>query len=99
MHTYTGYNFMWIIDNSLDVHKLFNGRSNNLRNVNTYDFSTLYTPIPHHKLKNQLRWILSKAYATGYNYIRINGNFGRWCYEKKKEGNLFQRGRLIILML
>jgi hypothetical protein len=50
--SFTGFNFFWIIDNSMEVHKLLqNSTKNKPRNVITYDFSTLYTSIPHVKLK------------------------------------------------
>ena len=52
----TGVNRMWVINNSsnvLDKIKDYNDNSNNdeIKNINTYDFSTLYTNIPHKDLK------------------------------------------------
>ena len=86
---------MWIIDNSLDVHKLFNVKLNNFRNLATFDFSTLYTSIPHDKLKNQIKWVISKAFASGHNFIKVHGHFARWCNNSKKEGVYFSEEQLI----
>jgi len=45
IESYTGFNFMWIIQNSLELHQTFNYESK-INNLKTYDFSTLYTSIP-----------------------------------------------------
>ena len=51
-----GINPMWIIDNSTAVHSMIAdlNRKKQVRNIRTYDFSTLYTSIPHKQLKTQL---------------------------------------------
>ena len=45
--SYTGFNFMWIINNSQQIFAKMKGK---IRNLKTYDFSTLYTSILHAKL-------------------------------------------------
>ena len=74
----TGVNRMWIILNSTNVlNKItdFNdGR--NAKSVNTYDFSTLYTNIPHDDLKSQMTWVINKAFHNNHNkcmYIDQHG--------------------------
>ena len=51
-----GINPMWIIDNSTAVHSMIAdlNRKKQVRNIRTYDFSTLYTNIPHKQLKTRL---------------------------------------------
>ena len=52
----SGVNQMWILKNSKDL--LENLKSQSLKhcsNINTFDFSTLYTTIPHSKLKSRLK--------------------------------------------
>ena len=51
-----GFNRMWIVNNSVEVLDQISGcnKRNKVRNVRTYDFSTLYTSIPHKSLKEQL---------------------------------------------
>ena len=60
---------MWIIDNSLEVHKLMHFTSSKKsppRNIITYDFSTLYTSIPHDKLKEEIKSLVQKAFSGIY---------------------------------
>ena len=80
---YSGYNLFWIVDNSLGVHKLLQQCDTKAKNAVTYDFSTLYTSIPHNKLKNQMSWVVEKAF-TGMNkqYIKINKFCARWSTKK-----------------
>ena len=50
---------MWIIQNSMELHSTLQKKG---RNLATYDFSTLYTSIPHDKLKEKLGQIIVKAF-------------------------------------
>ena len=60
-------NFMWILQNSMEIHDTLN---KNGRNLVTYDFSTLYTSIPHEKLKEKLSDIVTRAFkGMNKNYI------------------------------
>jgi len=63
-HQY-GINPYWIV-NSIDVFKCashFN-LTKKCSNILTYDFSTLYTNIPHKKLKQEFTWIINKAFKS-----------------------------------
>ena len=63
----------WIVDNSLSVHKLLKQCDIKAKNLATYDFSTLYTSIPHDKLKIQISWVIEKAFkGMNKKYIKIN---------------------------
>ena len=56
-------NQMWILKNSKEL--LNNLNSNSLASVHsikTYDFSTLYTTIPHSKLKSRLTELIRNAF-------------------------------------
>jgi hypothetical protein len=80
---YTGFNFMWIIDNSMDVQKLLKKSKRKPRNLITYDFSTLYTSIPHNKLKEEIKFLVEKAF-NGMNkkYIKVTKYKAQWCNKK-----------------
>ena len=44
----------------------------NVENIATYDFSTLYTNIPHDKLKTRMADVINKAYeGSGKTYISV----------------------------
>ena len=77
--SFTGFNFFWIIDNSMEVHKLLQNSKNKPRNVITYDFSTLYTSIPHVKLKEEIKLLIEKAY-NGMNkkFIKVTKSKAYW---------------------
>ena len=49
------------------------------RNLNTYDFSTLYTKIPHDKLKERIQDIISRSFkGMNKKYISVNNYSARW---------------------
>ena len=81
---YTGFNFMWIIDNSLEVHKLLTSSKNSKpKNIITYDFSTLYTSIPHEKLKEQIKLLIHKAFhGMNKKFIKITKYKAYWSNKK-----------------
>ena len=59
----SGVNQMWILKNSKEL--LANLKSQNFSQINsikTYDFSTLYTTIPHDKLKSRLLDIIDNCF-------------------------------------
>ena len=89
--SYTGFNFMWIIENSMEVQKLMQKSSKNKpRNIITYDFSTLYTSIPHDKLKHEIKLLIQKAFS-GMNkkYIKVTQSRAYW--SNKKTPHAFYR--------
>lgn len=77
----TGVNRMWVINNSndvLDKIKDYNDNSNNdeIKNINTYDFSTLYTNIPHDDLKDKMKWVINTIMKDNRHiYISSNGKY------------------------
>src|ERR1700761_9184680 len=83
---YTGFDFMWIIDNSLEVHKLLTSSKNKNskpKNIITYDFSTLYTSIPHEKLKAQIKFLIHKAFhGMNKKFIKITKHKAYWSNKK-----------------
>ena len=69
----TGVNSMWIINNSLDVICTLEEKQLSLTHVSTWDFSTLYTSLPHAQLKNQLHDLLERVFHTkGKSFIATN---------------------------
>ena len=62
----TGVNRMLVIDNSEKILARIASLNNNpriqIKNIHTYDFTTLYTNIPHEDLKTRLKWVISKVF-------------------------------------
>jgi hypothetical protein len=66
LYNRTGVNAMWITDNSknvLDNIERLNDE-HKANDINTYDFSTLYTNIPHDDLKLKMKWIIDIAFCN-----------------------------------
>jgi hypothetical protein len=63
-----GVNQMWILKNSKDLLEYIQSRSlSSCNSIKTFDFSTLYTTIPHSKLKDKLRELVQLC------FIKRNG--------------------------
>lgn len=82
-----GINPMWIIDNSNAVHKNIAKLNHKKRcdNIRTYDFSTLYTNIPHKQLKAKLAWVVSTAFKSSKrSFISVYKHGARWVNSPNK---------------
>lgn len=56
-----------------------------VKNVKTFDFSTLYTSIPHSKLKDAIAWTIKKAFlGRGKKYINVYKTRTCWSDTKMK---------------
>ena len=56
-----------------------------VENIATYDFSTLYTNIPHDKLKTLMADVISKAYeGSGKTYISIYSTSASVCEQTQE---------------
>ena len=65
----SGVNQMWILKNSKELlDHLQSPNYNHIISIKSFDFSTLYTTIPHQKLKSRLATIIRKS------FIHKNGN-------------------------
>ena len=65
----SGVNQMWILKNSKELlEHLQSPNFNHITSIKSFDFSTLYTTIPHQKLKSRLATIIRNS------FIHENGN-------------------------
>ena len=79
----TGVNSMWIINNSLDVIRTLEETQLSLTHLSTLDFSTLYTSLPHARLKNQLYDLLERVFHTkGKSFIATNSFRTFWTNDR-----------------
>jgi len=73
----SGVNQMWILKNSKELLENLNSQSfSHIYSIKTYDFTTLYTTIPHDKLKNRLFDIINNCFFNKngkrkYKYLVI----------------------------
>ena len=77
IYSHSGINQMWILKNSKELLDNFNSHSlASVNSIKTYDFSTLYTNIPHTKLKSRLADLIINAFRfkngkKRYDYIVV----------------------------
>ena len=69
-----------------------NNEQKNVQNIATYDFSTLYTNIPHDKLKTRMADVISKAYeGSGQTYISVYSTSASFVNKHKQDTKAYQR--------
>ena len=67
-----------------------------MRNVATYDFSALYTNIPHSKLKTRMASVISVAYeGMGKGYINVYRISARWLTTPQETTKAYDKDDLI----
>ena len=94
----SGINAYWIINNSSKVHKMIgtSNTSKDVNNLNSYDFSTLYTAIPHTKLKTAMKSIISRAFeGSGKRCISVYSTRAQWTESPKPTTKAYTQSELI----
>ena len=85
----SGINQMWILKNSKELlDHLKSPNFNLITSIKSFDFSTLYTTIPHQKRKSRLATIIRNS------FIHKNGNRRYKYLVLGHEGTLFCKGTL-----
>ena len=84
----SGKNLFWSIKNSGEVLNKLKSRGFRATSLSTYDFSTLYTTLPHHlikeKLINLIEWTFKRE---GSPYIACNERQAFFILEKQNDIN------------
>ena len=71
----SGINMFWSIKNSSDILNKLVKRNNLVSTVSTYDFSTLYTTLPHNLIKDRITKLVQKTFAREKTiYLACNYN-------------------------
>ena len=66
----SGKNCFWSIKNSNEVIQKLQSLHFNASHISTYDFSTLYTSLPHNLIKQKLSSLVSKIFKNrGHNFL------------------------------
>ena len=96
-----GINPYWIIKNSTEVFKCASRFNIKLscRNIRTYDFSTLYTNIPHSSLKKTFTEIINIAFKTSKRrFISVYSRNAKWTSKPRRKTISFNKYQLIRLV-
>ena len=80
---WTGISNFWVIQNNSPVTNRINKINKNKKghSIRTFDFSTLYTKIPHNLLLNALNEIVDFCFKGGISfgvYVKSNNNGAFW---------------------
>ena len=68
-----GINYFWSVKNSNDVLNKFKFKNFQASKLSTYDFSTLYTTLPHHPIKDKLIDIINRTFIReNTQYLACN---------------------------
>ena len=100
----SGINQMWILKNSKELLENLKSRSfSKITSVKTFDFATLYTTIPHDKLKERLRHIIHQAFfhkngSRRYKYI-VLGYKSTYFVKNETDAKVFYSEKDIVSML
>ena len=97
VYSRSGINHMWILKNSKDLLDNLKSRSfSQVSSIKTFDFSTLYTTLPHDKLKTRLKETIHKVFShrnngskclvLGYNSTYFSNKIqkGKTCYSEEQ---------------
>ena len=86
----SNYNKFWVLQNPDPVISSIKkiNRKKSAKSIATYDFSTLYTKLPHEKLVKELLKLIDFCFDGGNKkYIKIN-NWGRAYWSKKTKDSI-----------
>jgi hypothetical protein len=102
VYSRSGINHIWILKNSKDHLDILKSRSfSQVSSINTLDFSTLFTTLPHDKLKTRLKETIHKAFSNR-NYVSafvVLGYNSTYCSNTIQKGNACYTEEQVISML
>ena len=91
---FSGVNTFWVIQNNKPVTKTIKklNRRHKALSISTFDFSTLYTKIPHKKLVNVLHSLIDFCFDGGENkYIGVSKYGAKWVKDTSKYKSYFDK--------
>ena len=85
----SGFNSYWILDNSLEL--LEDIKDKSIDFMETYDFSTLYTALPHNKIKSKFNEIFKKVFdREAKMFINVNYSKTYFSNTENRYGSSFR---------
>ena len=95
IYSRTGTNEMWILKNSSELLQKMNSfHYPKITTIQTFDFSTLYTCIPHQKLKDRIHMLvnqtlLCKNDSRRYKHLLVSGDRTFFTNEETSAGKKY----------
>ena len=93
----------WIIDNSEDIHRDIKQLNNKKKasTIYSYDFTKLYTNIPHGMLKDNILYVIEEVFKIKEypDFIKINMKSATWAKKKPDKTNVMYLNKDDVLSL
>ena len=94
---FSGVNNFWVVQNNkpvIDAMTKLNSRKR-AKSISTFDFSTLYTKLPHDKLTNVLFKLIDFCFnGGGHKYVTISKYGARWSKDRTNSRLCFDKQKL-----
>ena len=85
-----GINYFWSIKNSNEVLNKFKSKNFQASKLSTYDFSTLYTTLPHHHIKDKLIDLINRTFIRkNTQYVASNEEYAFFTSDIYNNHNLW----------
>ena len=91
---FSGLNTFWVVQNNKPITDAINklNERNKANSISNFDFSTLYTKLPHNKLLMVLHHLIEFCFDGGENkFIQINKFGARWIREVNNNRIFFSK--------
>ena len=91
---YSSVKTFWVIQNNVDVIKCIDklNKRGTFRSMATFDFSTLYTKIPHESLLEVMNTICDFCFQGGANdLLSLSSSGASWVSKNSKAGSTFTK--------
>ena len=91
---YSGVKTFWVIQNNEPVVESINkiNKKRRAKSISTFDFSTLYTKIPHDKLIEVMNKMVDFCFqGDSHKVLSVSKSGCRWVYSSPKDSVLFDR--------
>ena len=95
---------MWILKNSKELMEILNSKSvSSCNSIKTFDFSTLYTSIPHEQLKSRLAQLIKRSFfkkngKRRYKYLVVDYTKTYFVINESKKKNKFTEDQIIDML-
>ena len=104
VYSRSNINHMWILKNSKDLlHNLDSRCLSKIHSLKTFDFSTLYTTLPHSTLKSRLISLIKRSFTyksgRGYKYIVLGYSSTYFSNKEPKDTTCYYTEEQVIQML
>ena len=95
---------MWILKNSKELMEILSSKSvSSCNSIKTFDFSTLYTSIPHEQLKARLAQLIRRSFfkkngKRRYKYLVVDYTKTYFVINESKNNNKFTEDQIIDML-